>query len=415
MTPFLVEQVEPKVIADVTTQTDAFTEPEPPTAYIPSKTGVDAATQIEHGALFDFDTEVEPLLCVIVGKTLEQSLLEVMEESELDSLQVSRHELEQQNEREGERLAAVEAETAKREKAKAQAMAEERARRRRELRTLSKVAAVAVARRIVSSVTAAASAHAAVEGRFVAPERDEIAAYISQKLVPAATQKLHTTHTAHEAVAALVQDAVALQRRQLADLHAQREAAAAAQAAEAEQRALRRRYLIKVTVHPPEDLLEDEALQRRVAAEAMGAPKGGAGGSDSDEEADAEDDGALGDVQPGSVAVGPFPVARIDTVSDVTARIHELIDAQVAKAVRRARKAAGLLSEEEEEEEEDDEADEEEEDVPPGSILWMKHTRLRLTYHGQPLAEDANLNEYNADDLLAGLGVSTYVSSTPNK
>ena len=36
--------------------------------------------------LFDFDVEVKPILEVLVGKTVEQSLLEVMEEEELANL-----------------------------------------------------------------------------------------------------------------------------------------------------------------------------------------------------------------------------------------------------------------------------------------------------------------------------------------
>jgi hypothetical protein len=36
--------------------------------------------------LFDFDIEVKPILEVLVGKTVEQSLLEVMEEEELYNL-----------------------------------------------------------------------------------------------------------------------------------------------------------------------------------------------------------------------------------------------------------------------------------------------------------------------------------------
>ena len=47
------------------------------------KIGVDVETQIESGDLFDFDFEVEPILEVLVGKTLEQGLMEVMEEEEL--------------------------------------------------------------------------------------------------------------------------------------------------------------------------------------------------------------------------------------------------------------------------------------------------------------------------------------------
>jgi hypothetical protein len=38
------------------------------------------------GELFDFDTEVEPLLEVLVGKVLEQALLEVLEEEELSAM-----------------------------------------------------------------------------------------------------------------------------------------------------------------------------------------------------------------------------------------------------------------------------------------------------------------------------------------
>lgn len=38
------------------------------------------------GELFDFDTEVEPLLEVLVGKVLEQALCEVLEEEELEAM-----------------------------------------------------------------------------------------------------------------------------------------------------------------------------------------------------------------------------------------------------------------------------------------------------------------------------------------
>lgn len=44
--------------------------------------GVEVATQVEDHELFDFRLEVEPILQVIVGKTLEQSQLELREEDE---------------------------------------------------------------------------------------------------------------------------------------------------------------------------------------------------------------------------------------------------------------------------------------------------------------------------------------------
>ena len=54
--------------------------------FIPAKSGVDTATQIEHGDLFDFDIEVRPIIEVLVGKTVEQAMMEVMEEEELARL-----------------------------------------------------------------------------------------------------------------------------------------------------------------------------------------------------------------------------------------------------------------------------------------------------------------------------------------
>ena len=45
--------------------------------------------------LFDFDTEVKPILEVLVGKTIEQSLIEVMEEEELAELRRQQREFEE--------------------------------------------------------------------------------------------------------------------------------------------------------------------------------------------------------------------------------------------------------------------------------------------------------------------------------
>ncbi len=58
-------------------------------------TGVDAVTQIENGDLFDFDLEVEPILEVLVGKVLEQGLMEVLEEEELAAMAAHQAHFEQ--------------------------------------------------------------------------------------------------------------------------------------------------------------------------------------------------------------------------------------------------------------------------------------------------------------------------------
>uniref|UniRef100_A0A673NBL3 Radial spoke head 3 n=1 Tax=Sinocyclocheilus rhinocerous TaxID=307959 RepID=A0A673NBL3_9TELE len=67
-------------------QTDMFLDKPATPLFIPAKTGQDAATQIEEGELFDLGVEVQPVLQVLEGKTIEQALLEVLEVEELASL-----------------------------------------------------------------------------------------------------------------------------------------------------------------------------------------------------------------------------------------------------------------------------------------------------------------------------------------
>lgn len=80
---------------DATTQTEAFIDRPPTPLFMPQKSGIDAETQIEPGDLFDFDFEVEPLLEVLVGKVLEQGLMEVQEEEELAAMRAHQEHFEQ--------------------------------------------------------------------------------------------------------------------------------------------------------------------------------------------------------------------------------------------------------------------------------------------------------------------------------
>ncbi|XP_041354960.1 radial spoke head protein 3 homolog B-like isoform X2 [Gigantopelta aegis] len=81
--------------ADVDCQTDAFLDRPPSPLFIPACTGISVETQILEGDLFDFDLEVKPILEVLVGKTVEQALLEVMEEEELANLRKQQREFEE--------------------------------------------------------------------------------------------------------------------------------------------------------------------------------------------------------------------------------------------------------------------------------------------------------------------------------
>jgi len=83
LTKHLVAPEIPVEVTVVEAQTDEFLPETPPEQYQPQKTGMDVSTQVEDGELFHFDKEVEPILDVLINKTLEQSIMEVEEEHEL--------------------------------------------------------------------------------------------------------------------------------------------------------------------------------------------------------------------------------------------------------------------------------------------------------------------------------------------
>lgn len=91
-------------------QTDLFLQRPPTPPHVPAKIGVDCATEILDGELFDFDTEVEPILESLVGRAVEQGLLEVMHEEELADLRRQQQEFLTVREQERAELRRLEAE-----------------------------------------------------------------------------------------------------------------------------------------------------------------------------------------------------------------------------------------------------------------------------------------------------------------
>lgn len=159
---------------DVDTQTDAFLDRPASPLFIPAKSGLDAATQIENGELFDFDIEVRPILEVLIGKTVEQAMMEVMEAEELARLR--------QHQQEFEELRNTElVETQRREEAARRAR-EEKDRRVRQARdalakekeTSEKVAARAFAKNYVASLVPGVFASLSTAGYFYDQQEREI-------------------------------------------------------------------------------------------------------------------------------------------------------------------------------------------------------------------------------------------------
>jgi len=67
---------------------DYYIDRPPDAVYIPDEEGVDKAIQLNNvdPDLFDYNVEVEPILQVLVGKSIEQARIEVIEDYESEKL-----------------------------------------------------------------------------------------------------------------------------------------------------------------------------------------------------------------------------------------------------------------------------------------------------------------------------------------
>merc|ERR1719321_2090108 len=136
---YLEELTERTVEFEAETQTDFLLDRPPSPLYMPAKVGVDIDTQIEEGELFDFDREVAPVLEVIVGKTLEQSMMEVLEEEELDSIRRHQDEYEQMRNAELLEVQRMEAAEKRRADEMDRRLQQERSRKEQQSSLMSKV------------------------------------------------------------------------------------------------------------------------------------------------------------------------------------------------------------------------------------------------------------------------------------
>merc|ERR1711934_970890 len=170
-----LEEVSDKVPEhSIETQTDEFLDRPASPLFIPIKTGVDTGTQIMEGDLFDFELEVEPILDVLVGKTLEQSMMEVMEEEELAELRAHQEEFVQlRNAELAETQRMEEAERRKFEE-KERRLKQERERLEREQVLKEKVAAAAFAKNYMSGFESSVLDRLAKMSYFYDPVEREV-------------------------------------------------------------------------------------------------------------------------------------------------------------------------------------------------------------------------------------------------
>ncbi|NXG07759.1 RSPH3 protein, partial [Sakesphorus luctuosus] len=173
-TELYLEEILDRVLeADGECQTDEFLDRPPTPLFIPAKTGKDMATQIEEGELFDFDIEVKPMLEVLIGKTVEQALLEVMEEDELAHLRAHQRAFIELRNAEFAELQRLEEQDRRIREEKERRRLEHLEKLRKQKETTEKIAARAFAKRYLADLIPSVFSNLYDSGFFYDPiERD---------------------------------------------------------------------------------------------------------------------------------------------------------------------------------------------------------------------------------------------------
>lgn len=195
--------------SDLGTQTDPFLDRPPSPLYIPAKTGIDAETQIEDGELFDFDLESQPILEVLVGKTIEQSLMEVMEEEELDRLRDHQREFEELRTAELIETQRLEEQARRRREEKERRLKQQAEVARKERATADKIAARALAQSYLSGLVPSVYGVLDDGGYFYDQQEREVESVMMPWLMDGVEQELKKEATARGLLDLLIAEVVA--------------------------------------------------------------------------------------------------------------------------------------------------------------------------------------------------------------
>ncbi|CAJ1077069.1 radial spoke head protein 3 homolog [Xyrichtys novacula] len=208
---YLEELSSVTVAADVECQTDDFLDRPATPLFIPAKSGKDAETQIEEGELFDFDREVQPLLEVLVGKTIEQSLEEVMEEEELASLKAQQRDYQERRNNELAEVQRLQEQERRRTEEKVRRISQQKEALRKERETAEKIAARAYTQQYLADLFPSVFSSLRDHGFFYDPVEKDVETHFLPWLMDEVNNRLEQRSAARELLDNIIYDVV--QRR----------------------------------------------------------------------------------------------------------------------------------------------------------------------------------------------------------
>ncbi|OWF37527.1 radial spoke head protein 3 homolog B-like [Mizuhopecten yessoensis] len=204
--------------ADVEVQTDAFLDRPPSPMFVPAKTGLDMATQILDGELFDFDVEVKPILEVLVGKTVEQALLEVMEEEELANLRSQQRAFEELRNAELVEQQRLEEQERRHREEKERRMKQQREILKKEHETSEKIAARAFAQSYLADLVPTVFGTLSDNGYFYDPVERDIEQGFMPWLMDQVKEQLHKAQLGRMVLDGILREVVSKRFDQYAKL-----------------------------------------------------------------------------------------------------------------------------------------------------------------------------------------------------
>eukprot|EP00933_Yihiella_yeosuensis_P072478 TRINITY_DN80871_c0_g1_i1.p1 TRINITY_DN80871_c0_g1~~TRINITY_DN80871_c0_g1_i1.p1 ORF type:complete len:476 (-),score=165.85 TRINITY_DN80871_c0_g1_i1:382-1809(-) len=246
---YLEELTERTVEFEAETQTDFILDRPPSPLFMPAKIGVDVETQIEEGELFDFDVECEPVLEVLVGKTLEQSMMEVLAEEELASLQRHQEDFEKQRNAELLEVQRMEAAEKRRHDEMQRRVQQQASQREQDLSTMRKVVARNIAAEHLSGLKERMLLHLKDAGVFQDTVNMAVESTFMPSLLKMVTSQMEKNVKERQLVDEMMQSAMSqrleqhskvldIERRRLAMIDEAERQARVEKAEEAEKRRL---------------------------------------------------------------------------------------------------------------------------------------------------------------------------------
>jgi hypothetical protein len=172
--------------------------------FIPKTSGLEISTQIEVGDLFDFDAEVEPILEVIVGRALEESIMEISRERELGRLRSSQMEFEKIRQAEMIEVQRLEQAEHRKQQERVRRVNQEAARLQVSKIALAKTISVKVAKEALSNVCVDACNILRLKGVFRDPLLVEIEDHIVPVLISSAITQSQVLEGEYERITDLI-------------------------------------------------------------------------------------------------------------------------------------------------------------------------------------------------------------------